>query len=94
MEVGDLHAPAALPPGIGGWVGSVSCRDGVENRKTTYPCRHSNHVSSVVQSVAWSECVFIVLSCYFRSYYGLLGYYTMYSCKYECFGGTYCCYLN
>jgi hypothetical protein len=61
MEVsGQLHAPAALPPGkeppgthcIGGWVGPRTVLDTVVKIKIPSPRRESNPRNPVVQSVA------------------------------------------
>jgi hypothetical protein len=58
MEVsGQLHAPAALPPGekapsiywIGGWVGPKAVLDAVVKRKIPSPCRESNPRTPIVQ---------------------------------------------
>jgi hypothetical protein len=45
MEMsGQLHTPAALPPGkgIGGWLGFRVSLDAVEKKKIFCPCRESN----------------------------------------------------
>jgi hypothetical protein len=62
MEVsGQLHAPAALPPGkellipigwIRGWVGPRAVLDAVVKRKIPSPCRESNPRIPIVQPVA------------------------------------------
>jgi hypothetical protein len=61
MEVsGQLHAPAALPPGKeppgthwkGGWVGPRAVLDAVVKRKIPSPRRVSNLRTPIVQSVA------------------------------------------
>jgi hypothetical protein len=61
MEVsGQLHAPAALPPGkeppgahwIGGWVGPRAVLDAVVKRKIPSPHRKSNPRTPIVQPVA------------------------------------------
>jgi hypothetical protein len=53
MEVsGQLHAPAALPPGIGGWVGPRAGLDAVLKRKIPSPCRKSNPNHPIVQPIA------------------------------------------
>jgi hypothetical protein len=61
MEVsGQLHAPAALPPGervsgthwIGGWVGPRAVLDAVVKRKIPISRRESNPRTPIVQAVA------------------------------------------
>jgi hypothetical protein len=61
MEVsGQLHAPAALPPGkeplvpiwIGGWVGPRAVPDAVVKRKIPSPCREPNPRTPIIQPVA------------------------------------------
>jgi hypothetical protein len=61
MEVsGQLHAPAALPPGkeppvpfgIGGWVGPRTVLNAVVKRKIPSPRRESNPRTPIVQPVA------------------------------------------
>jgi hypothetical protein len=60
MEVsGQLHAPAALPPGenpstrwIGGWVGPRAVLDTVVKRKIPSSRRESKPRTPIVQSVA------------------------------------------
>jgi hypothetical protein len=61
MEVsGQLHAPAALPPGkealapisIGGWVGPRAVLEAVVKRKIPSPRRESNPRTPIVQPVA------------------------------------------
>jgi hypothetical protein len=60
MEVsGQLHAPAALPPGkkpdtlwIGGWVGPRTVLEAVVKRKIPSPRRESIPRTPIVQSVA------------------------------------------
>jgi hypothetical protein len=43
MEVsGQLHAPAALPPGTGVWVGPRASLNAAEKRQISCPCRESN----------------------------------------------------
>jgi hypothetical protein len=43
MEVsGQLHAPAALPQGIGGWMGPRAILDMVVKRKIPNPHQESN----------------------------------------------------
>jgi hypothetical protein len=64
MEVvsGQLHAPAALPPGkeplvpiwVGGWVGPRAVLDAVVKRKIPSPRRESNSITPIVQPVAQS----------------------------------------
>jgi hypothetical protein len=52
MEVsGQLHAPAALPPGKRFPVPTVLGLDVVEKRKVSYPCRESNPDYSTIQPV-------------------------------------------
>jgi hypothetical protein len=60
MEVsGQLHAPAALPPGkeppgthwIGGWVGPGAVLDAVVKRKIPSPRRETNPRTPIVQLV-------------------------------------------
>jgi len=57
MELsGQHHASAALlqgkePPG---WVDFSATVGNWEKSEFSYPCRESNHKSSVVQPVAWS----------------------------------------
>jgi hypothetical protein len=60
MEVsGQLHAPAALPPGerapgtlwVEGWVGPGAILDAVVKRKITSPHRESNPRTPIVQPV-------------------------------------------
>jgi hypothetical protein len=57
MEVGGkLHARAALSPSIHLIVDCVDLRarfDTSEKRAVSWPCRESNHVSSVVQPIAY-----------------------------------------
>jgi hypothetical protein len=64
MEVsGQLHAPAALPPGkeppgshwIGGWVDPRAVLDAVVKRKIPSPGRESNPRTPIVQPVAQSH---------------------------------------
>jgi hypothetical protein len=61
MEVsGQLHAPAALPPGggspgthwIGGWVSPRAVLDAVVKRKIPSPRRESNPRTPIVQKVS------------------------------------------
>jgi hypothetical protein len=61
MDVsGQLHAPAALPPGkehsgthwIGGWVGPRAILDAVVKRKIPSPRRDSNPRTPIIQLVA------------------------------------------
>jgi hypothetical protein len=60
MEVsGQLHAPAALPPGKdpgphwrGGWVSPRAVLDAVVERKIPSPRRESNPKTPIVQPVA------------------------------------------
>jgi hypothetical protein len=61
MEVsGQLHAPAALPPGerapgthwIGGWVGPTAVLDAVVKRTISSPRRELNPRTPIVQPVA------------------------------------------
>jgi hypothetical protein len=61
MEVsGQLHAPAALPPGkdppgtrwIGGWVGPRAVLEAVVKRNIPSPLRKSNPRTPIVQPVA------------------------------------------
>jgi len=61
MDVsGQLHAPAALPPGkkhrthyIGGWVGPRASLDTVSKRKIPSPCWESNPEDHpIIQPVA------------------------------------------
>jgi hypothetical protein len=60
MEVGgQLHSPAALPPGkepmahwIGGWVGPRAVLDMVVKRKIPSPRRESNPSILIVQPLA------------------------------------------
>jgi hypothetical protein len=59
MDVsGQLHALTHLPLGkftsigIRGWVGLRGSLNIVERRNISYPCRKSNHDSSVIQTVA------------------------------------------
>jgi hypothetical protein len=61
MEVsGQLHAPAALPPGkeplvqhwTGGWMGPRAVVDAVVKRKIPSPRRESNPRTPIVQPVA------------------------------------------
>jgi hypothetical protein len=52
---GQLHDPAALPPGthwIGGWVGPRAVLDAVVKRKIPSPRRESNPRSPIIQPVA------------------------------------------
>jgi hypothetical protein len=72
MEVsGQLHAPAALPPGKetrvpigGGWIGSRAVLDAVVKRKIPSPRRESNPRTPIIQPVAqrytdWNVTVLI-----------------------------------
>jgi hypothetical protein len=60
MEVsGQLHTPAALPPGrapstnwIGGWVGPRAVLDAVVKRKIPSPRRETKPRTSIVQPAA------------------------------------------
>jgi hypothetical protein len=60
MEVsGQVHGPAALPPGnapgthwIGGWVGPRAILDAVVKRKIPNPRRESNPTTPIIQPVA------------------------------------------
>jgi hypothetical protein len=57
MEVsGQIHAPAALPPGkepwIGGWVSPRAVMDAVVKRKIPSPRRESNPRTPIFQPVA------------------------------------------
>jgi hypothetical protein len=74
MEVsGQLHAPAALPPGeegthwIGGWVGPRAVLDAVVKRKNPSPPRESNPRIPIVQLVAqrYTERGITILTEYF-----------------------------
>jgi hypothetical protein len=74
MEVsGQLHAPAALPPGrapgtnwIGGWVGPRAVLDAVVKRKIPSPRRESNPRTSIVQPVAqrYTDWAIVYMSCW------------------------------